>query len=257
MENKKELKERITLFRNKLKDYRIIWFKILEEDYNFQDKESILDKEEKLREELMEDWGRLKELFFRLNIPTITVTPSIGYQEHIFEEALSGRLFDNPLKGASLINAISSATQAIGVADSLTDTEFKRLTKKSPTTLTDLYPKIKDQKIKILLSELVNSYGNPNASAFLIRTLILLILRYKLELESKGFEEREGPVDLINKVISQNLYNDKHINKALENIKAYKDILDFGIHSSWILIPQEDIEKLFPYIRILLQGTFK
>ena len=100
--------------------------------YDNEKRENLLKKEEKLREELTEEWGRLKRVIWRLGVSTITVTPSIGYKEHIFEEALSARIFENPLKFSSLTNAIQSATQAIGAIDSLTDIEFNQLTKRTP-----------------------------------------------------------------------------------------------------------------------------
>ena len=128
MENKENLKKDIVTFRDRLKKYRSVCIKFLN-DIRANRADAVKrgkKREEKLREELTEEWGRLAGVFQRINAPITTVSPSIGYPVHFFDEALSAN-FQNPHKFDGLGNAISSATKAIGMIDALTEADYRKL----------------------------------------------------------------------------------------------------------------------------------
>jgi len=161
MEDKKGLKERIVSFRDGLKEYRVVWIELKKEAYNHRGREvrkSLSDKEEKMRERLTEEWGRLRKIFHYLGVCVMTITPGIGYRQHIFEEALSGQLIHNILKGESLVNAISSATQAIGEVESLTETEFNRFTQKTPNLFLAHSFREENEKMVARIKKLLESF---------------------------------------------------------------------------------------------------
>ena len=278
METKEEFKKRVIVFRNILKDYRVTWFKIIKEEYSSQDKETLFNKEERLREELMEDWGRFKTIFLRLNVPTITVTPSIGYNEHIFEEALSGRLFDNPLKGASLINAISSATQAIGIVDSLNEEEFKVILKGPQKITSPLAPFtaedflfIKDEKLKEIIrrdySEIVKNFATECYKSVIILCggIIEALLLYKLrENEQVAKKSNKAPKEddiekwdlnhLIEVATDIKIIKEPAINKLSHSVRDYRNLIHPGKElKSGLKVKPEEAKIAFEVLNILIR----
>lgn len=155
---KEDLKKKITIFRDGLKDYRKVYLEILENKYNAQKKEDLLEKEEQLREELTEEWGQLERMFKKIGAPMITVIPSIGYPTHFFDEALSAQIFDNPHKYRGLEDAISSATKVIGLVDALTDIEFKKLTQKTPILFISYSFKEENEKLVRIIKDFLEAY---------------------------------------------------------------------------------------------------
>jgi hypothetical protein len=122
----------IRKFRDSLKKYKTICeeFWIAHREHRNVEK-SVAIKEAKMRELLTEMWGRLEQLFHRINAPTSTLHPGIGIVRPIFDDALSSD-FDGGVKGMQLESAIGSATKAIGLLDALSESQYKGIYRSTP-----------------------------------------------------------------------------------------------------------------------------
>ncbi|MCL4416754.1 MAG: hypothetical protein M1365_08680, partial [Actinobacteria bacterium] len=142
-----------------LMKYQRLCYEILGEGRRrTQNKEILYTQEEELREQLVEEWGGLEKIFSRLGAPMIAVTPAVGYNELVFDEALSGEIHDNPRKYECLELAIQSATKAIGLLGACTDTELRKLFRKTPIFFISYSFRKKNEKLINTIQELLAAF---------------------------------------------------------------------------------------------------
>ncbi len=120
----KQLKKSLSKFREKIKEYQNIckdmWHARRRYDNNKINE--LRKKEEPLREELIEMWGRLEKFFKKMGI---SIMGSVyNKQFYIFDQAFSSIVFDNPIKGNSLSMALQASIKAIGVASSYNEQDL-------------------------------------------------------------------------------------------------------------------------------------
>lgn len=124
--------KRVRKFRDLLKEYMAICqeFWTARNQYR-RVEESMVTKEAEMRELLTEDWGRLEQLFLKINAPISTLHPMAGVVRPIFDDALSPD-FEGGVKGGQLESAIGSATKAIGLLDALSESQYKGIYRSTP-----------------------------------------------------------------------------------------------------------------------------
>jgi len=206
---------------------------------NFTDEDSslIIKKEIKLRKKLNVLYGEVETIIVHVlgSVPYIEIPMLPGQKWNVFLEALSNGTSSN--KGTCLQFALQTMSVVIGKA--------KRLSTHPPNKKDqqivfdeDFIKKIVSSKVKVLCIEFNQIYGNnPNATALLFRTILLIALQLKLGSNAK---EDLGPV--LSQAIGQNIYEDRQIRKILEQFqKMPKIMLDATHHSQWIVIEQIDM----------------
>lgn len=119
----KQLKKQLVIFRDKMKEYQNICKNIwkAKNNYNSDESRKLFKKEEPLREELIEMWGRLEKFFEKMGISIIG--SAYNRQFNIFDHALDSR-FHNNFKGDSLSMAVQESIKAVGIADSFKEQEL-------------------------------------------------------------------------------------------------------------------------------------
>lgn len=131
MDKADQLKQ-VRNFRDLLKEYKTICqqFWIARNQYRQVERQAVT-KEAEMRELLTEEWGRLEQLFFKINAPISTLHPMANVVRPIFDDALSPD-FEGSVKGDALENAIGSATKAIGLLDALSESQYKGIRRSTP-----------------------------------------------------------------------------------------------------------------------------
>jgi len=158
MKNKEELVARVRAFRDKFKKYLEVCGVFWQARNHFASGATPDEAlEEKLREELTEEWGRLESLFAKMGAPRFTIVPSIGYPTYFFDEALSAN-FDSPHKGEGIVSAISSATKVIGLIEALSEAEYKSLHRKTPTLFISHAFRKENEELVKNIKELLSSF---------------------------------------------------------------------------------------------------
>lgn len=223
------------------------------------DFKSLRKNERKMRDYLNEEFGNLEPLIYGLigGKPYLTIPNIPGSKWDIFAEALSSNF--TIVKGDSLVQADDSLTRLLGTAKRAAN-ERKEIKNPASTTLPskwfsdDLITRITDTKIKALCIELNNVADiNPNATALLMRTILLLTLQKKM-----GKSAKDDLRDVMNQAISQNIYEDVHIKRILTNLSDIpKTMLDASHHSKWVIIKKDDLGIWLPGLVNVIEATFK
>lgn len=130
--DKEEQLKKVRKFRDSLKDYMTICSEIWHARNSYrQVDDSIATEEAEMRESLIEEWGRLEQLFLKIGAPIFTYHPAINVKRPMFDDALSSD-FEGSVKGSGLESAISSATKAIGLLDGLSESQYKGISRSTP-----------------------------------------------------------------------------------------------------------------------------
>ena len=125
----------------------------------------------------------------------------------------------------------------------------------------ELLKRISDSKVQTLCREMNDVFGeNPNAAGMLFRTLLLNCLRFKLKktlIGKKILKDSDDLKEVLNKTISNNIYQDNHIKVFLTQFSHIpKDIYDAGVHSDWVLINQSDLDSQIGGLIKVIEKTF-
>ncbi len=211
-------------------------------------------RERATRDDLNEQYGVVEKLIITVlgGKPMMGLPAFPGRRWDVFAEALSSNF--NIVKGDCLNMAEDEMSRVYGKAKSLATAESDvASTKNGRWFPDDLLQRIKDPKIKKLCEELERVVkDNPNAAALLMRTILLITLQKKL---GKKAHDDLGPV--LNQAISQNIYNDLHIKRILENLASVpKTMLDATHHSKWVLIKTDDLGIWLPGLVNIIEATY-
>ena len=215
-------------------------------------------QEKMLRRSLNEEFGVIEQLVYDLmgGKPFIAYPGLPGRQWDVFAEALSANF--NIVKGESLNYVEDALSRAIGAAKASLNSQ--KTSKPEKTQLTpgvwfsdDLVSRITDHKIKTLCIELnQTSERSPNATALLMRTILLLVLQNKL-----GKSAKNDLKDVLNQAIAQDVYSDVHIKRILTNLSSIpKTILDASHHSKWVMVNTDEIGVWLPGLVKVVEATF-
>jgi hypothetical protein len=217
------------------------------------------ENEKNMRKYLNEEFGVLETTIYGL----MGGKPYMGFPNmtgrwDTYAEALSGNF--RLIKGESLSHASDSLSRVVGVAKSsvVSDNEVEVENPSPEVPISkwfsdELLGHISDTKIKALCSELNNvAELNPNATALLMRTILLLTLQKKL-----GRLSKDDLKDVMNQAISQNIYEDTHIRRILTHLSTIpKTMLDASHHSRWVIIKKDDLGIWLPGLVNVVEATF-
>lgn len=224
------------------------------------DFKSLREDEKHMRYYLNEEFGNLEQIIINLMGGKLFLTvPNIpGSKWDVFAEALSSSF--TIVKGDSLSRADDELTRLVGKAKSIAEKKDKQAEPSTPVTSPSqwfsdgILSKITDNKIKALCIELNNVFAdNPNATALLMRTILLLTLQKKL-----GNSAKDDLRDVMNQAISQDVYKDVHIKRVLTNLSTIpKTMLDASHHSKWVIIKKDDLGIWLPGLVNVVEATFQ
>lgn len=216
--------------------------------------------EKALRNKLNEQFGDLEQVIYNLmgGKPFMAIPAVPGSRIDVFAEALSGNF--TLIKGESLIQADDHLTRLLGAAKRAINRKEKTGSLPASAEISpkwfsnDLLSQVTDTKIRALCTELNNvAELNPNATALLMRTILLLTLQKKIGKSAKGDLK-----DVMNQVISQDVYNDVHIKRILVNLSTIpKTMLDASHHSRWVTIKKDDLGIWLPGLVNVVEATFR
>ena len=150
--------KRVRKFRDLLKEYMTICqeFWVARNQHRKVDG-SIVTTEAEMRELLTEEWGRLEQLFLKINAPIRTLHPMAGVVRPIFDDALSPD-FEGSVKGNALESAIGSATKAIGLLDALSESQYKGIYRSTPNIFVGHSFKDEHKNTIDQIKNFINSY---------------------------------------------------------------------------------------------------
>jgi len=224
------------------------------------DFKKLKEDERHMRDYLNEEFGNLEETIYSLlgGRPFMRVPNMPGSRWDTFSEALSGNF--TIVKGETLNQADDYLVKVGGLAKRAMNAKDKIVEYSGPQTSPskwfsdDLLQKITDAKVNALCVELNNvSELNPNATALLMRTILLLTLQKKL-----GKASKEDLKDVLNQAISQDSYKDVHIKRILTNLSSIpKTLLDASHHSKWIIVKKDDLGIWLPGLVNVVEATFR
>ena len=249
--------ERLKAFQKKLSRYHDVCNEIWRASnrtFDLAQYDKLRPQEKQLRQDLIEEYGALEPTITRLLGGELKLrVPNIpGSEWDIFVEALSGSF--NTMKGDCLEWAEQFISKAIGKAKEL----LKRPQPTSPQSATkplftaDELKRIDDKKVQLLCVELGRTWPqNPNASALLVRAILLCALRHKIG---------RGAGDDLSAVLGQAIAQlglDKTTIHILENFqKMPKTLLDATYHSQQMTFTEEEVSSFIVAIVKIVQGLY-
>jgi hypothetical protein len=264
--SKNDQLDQVRKFRDGLKEYMLVCNEVWQarNEYRTAD-EAVYRKERTLREKLIEEWGRLEQLFLKIGAATHSYHPATGIARPIFDEAFSGD-FENPFKGEYLGAAIQAATKAIGLLDALSETQYKSIQKTTPVifvahsfderhkeAVKSIQEFVSSFPVSVITGEKPTLKGMADGVPAKIKSLIEdsdLIIAVLTQDDNQ--EEKMIPSKWVSDEIAYSLGRNKQIVRLLEKGTHYKAAISGD--AEYIEFTKENLSPAFLKLSQILNG---